>query len=114
MCGKHRLARILLRHRALPVSVPPSRLRRRREPQNPAPIQLEHHLMVAQPLAALHQTEVTYHAVMSAAHFCEPRVLEPTHGVSMHCAAIPSNLDEEGIGARLAANVRATVEGFAE
>lgn len=49
--------------------------------------------MVPQPLPALHQTEVAYHAVVAAAHAREPRILEPTHGGSMHWLAIVSNLD---------------------
>ena len=49
--------------------------------------------MVPQPLPALHQTEIAYHAVMTAAHFGEPRILEPTHVVSMHWQVIQSNLD---------------------
>ena len=49
--------------------------------------------MVPQPLPALHQTEVAYHAIMSAAHPCEPHILEPTHDASMHWHVIVSNLD---------------------
>src|SRR4051812_37287760 len=53
----------------------------------------DHHFMVAQPLAALHEPEVPDQAVASAAHAREPAVFESEHGASMHCRAIPSILD---------------------
>jgi hypothetical protein len=49
--------------------------------------------MVPQPLPALHQTEVAYHTIMSAAHPREPHIPEPTHDASMHWHANVSNLD---------------------
>lgn len=42
--------------------------------------EVEHDLVVPQPLPALYQTEVAYHAIMSAAHPREPRIFQPTHG----------------------------------
>jgi hypothetical protein len=53
--------------------------------------------MVPQPLPALLQTEVAYHAIMSAAHPREPRISEPTHGASMHWRMTVSNLDASRI-----------------
>jgi hypothetical protein len=55
--------------------------------------------MMPQPLPALHQTEVAYHAIMSAAHLREPRIPEPTHDTSMHWHARVSNLDAPRINA---------------
>ena len=53
----------------------------------------DQHFMVPQPLAALHEAEVAYQAVASAAHAGEPAVLPSQHFASMHCPAIPSILD---------------------
>lgn len=51
------------------------------------------HLMVPQPLAALHEAEVPDQAVAAAAHAGEPAIFPSQHRLSMHCPAIPSILD---------------------
>jgi hypothetical protein len=53
----------------------------------------DQHFMVSQSLAALHEAEVPYQAVASAAHAGEPAILPSQHPVSMHRPAIPSILD---------------------
>jgi hypothetical protein len=68
--------------------------------------------MMPQPLPALYQTEVAYHAIMSAAHFREPRIPEPTHDESMHCAAIVSNLDGGRIKAIAGSPCRAEISSI--
>jgi hypothetical protein len=53
----------------------------------------DQHLMVSQPLAAFHESQVPYQAIAAAAHAREPAILESEHRPSMHCHAIPSILD---------------------
>jgi hypothetical protein len=50
--------------------------------------------MVPHPLAALDEPEIPDQANLTAAHSSEPAIPKTPHDVSMHCAAIPSILDE--------------------
>jgi hypothetical protein len=50
--------------------------------------------MVPHPLAALDEPEIPDQANLTAAHSSQPAIPKTPHDVSMHCAAIPSILDE--------------------
>jgi hypothetical protein len=50
--------------------------------------------MVPQPLPAFDESEIPDQAILAAAHASQPAIPKTPHGASMHCAAIPSILDE--------------------
>jgi hypothetical protein len=45
-----------------------------------------------QPLPALYQTEVAYHAIMAAAHASQTRIPEPNHGTTGCTGAAPCQI----------------------
>src|SRR5262249_15996541 len=58
--------------------------------------QVEHDLMMPQPLPALYQTEAAYHAIMAAAHASKTGIPEPTHGATACTGASPCQILTRG------------------
>src|ERR1700731_3430450 len=79
-----------------------ARLHPRRDPPHPfddrtlrkvadaAKAEVDDHLMVLQPLAALHRAEVAHQTIVTVAHPSQSAI--PEHPRSMHCQPIPSIL----------------------
>ena len=62
----------------------------RQQQDQPPQADIDHDLMMLEPLAALDRPEVADHAIMAIAHAGQAAVLKKPHAASMHWPAIPS------------------------